>query len=114
MHISMISHSKLREIFSLETLNFCVLLFHHFLPRACVIFPLSLDMVADMVRLGVDMKNREAAVQRAAASILSMVRRQTKIQVAVARAYKVKKCYKTDQTTKKIKENNDSDDEVEL
>ncbi|XP_031550561.1 uncharacterized protein LOC116287987 [Actinia tenebrosa] len=76
-----------------QTAKIYILAFQQSIKMAKVESSMIIDMIADMVRLGVDMKNREAAVQRAAASILSMVRRQTKINVAVERAYSVKKCY---------------------
>lgn len=51
------------------------------------------DLVSEMVYLSIDMHNHEAAVQRAGASVLSFIRRGTKVQIALHRIYGPKKCY---------------------
>jgi hypothetical protein len=57
----------------------------------CMLF-LPTDMISDIVRLALKMKNHEAAIQRAGAGALCMVRRQTKVVFALRRMYSQKCC----------------------
>lgn len=83
-------------------------------------------MVSDIVRLALKENNRQGAIQRAGAGVLSMVRRQTKVGIVLHRIYNEKKCFapgsrpvkefggkeeKEDKEEKEEKEEKDGDDE---
>ena len=50
-------------------------------------------MIADIVRLALKEHDHAGAIQRAGAGVLSFIRRETKIAIALHRMYGPKKCF---------------------